>query len=330
MVALLLYGYSRGLYSSRQLARACEERVDVMAVTGLNRPDFRTIADFRKRHLVALSDLFVQVLRLYRAAGLVQFAHVAVDGTKLKANASRHKAMSYGRMKTAEPALAAEVEAWLDRAREADAAEDPAHGLELRGDETPDWMADKQQRLEAIRAAKAALEAEAADPPDPEDESGPGASSGMRWQGRLLRGEDGCPPDRAQRNFTDPDSRILPTRDGYVQGYNGQIAVDAAHQVIVAHRLVTNSADYRALVPLVDGVRAAGSLRRCRLCQRGEPGRAAGAGDHGLSRSRPCASRRGGCGRSPEADQNASHERDGRPPEAGWPQKPLPPQEAGR
>ena len=148
MVALLLYGYSRGLYSSRQLARACEERVDVMAVAGLNRPDFRTIAAFRKRHLVALSDLFVQVLRLCRAAGLVQFAHVAVDGTKLKANASRHKAMSYGRMKTAEPALAAEVDAWLDRAREADAAEDRAHGPEFRGDETPAWMADKQRRLD--------------------------------------------------------------------------------------------------------------------------------------------------------------------------------------
>ena len=109
MAALLLYGYSRGLYSSRQLARACEERVDVMAVTGLNRPDFRTIADFRKRPLAALSDLFVQVLRLCRAAGLVQFTHVAVDETKLKANASRHKAMSYGRMRTAELALAAEV-----------------------------------------------------------------------------------------------------------------------------------------------------------------------------------------------------------------------------
>ena len=117
-------------------------------------------------------------------------------------------------------------------------------------------MADKQRRLETIRAAKAALEAEAADPPNPEDESGPGASSGMRWQGRPLRGEDGGPPDPAQRNFTDPDSRILPTRDGFVQGYNGQIAVDAVHQVIVAHRLVTNSADYRALVPLVDDVTA--------------------------------------------------------------------------
>src|SRR5919112_648675 len=211
MVALLLYGYSRGLYSSRQLARACKERVDVMAVTGLNRPDFRTIADFRKRHLTALSDLFVQVLQLCRAAGLVQFGHVA---------------------------------------------EDREHGADRRGDEMPDWMADKQRRLAAIRAAKAALEAEAAEPPDPDDESGPGASSGMRWQGRALRGEEGGPPDRAQRNFTDPDSRILPTRDGFIQGYNGQIAVDAGHQVIVAHRLVTTSADYRALMPLVDSIHA--------------------------------------------------------------------------
>src|SRR5918993_4428166 len=256
MVALLLYGYSRGLYSSRQLARACKERVDVMAVTGLNRPDFRTIADFRKRHLAALSDLFVQVLQLCRAAGLVQFGHVAVDGTKVKANASRHTAMSYARMKTTEQALSAEVDAWLDRAHEADAAEDQEHGADWRGDEMPEWMADKQRRLAAIRAAKAALEAEAANPPEPDDDCGPGASSGMRWQGRALRGEDGGPPDRAQRNFTDPDSRILPTRDGFVQGYNGQIAVDAAHQVILAHRLVTTSADYRALVPLVDGMRA--------------------------------------------------------------------------
>jgi hypothetical protein len=254
MVALLLYGYSRGIYSSRQLARACEERVDVMAVTGLNRPDFRTIADFRKRHLAALSALFVQVLQLCREAGLVQFGHVAVDGTKLKANASRHKAMSYGRMKMTEPVLASEVEGWLARANEVDATEDREHGLDRRGDEMPDWMADKQRRLEAIRAARAALEAEAANPPDTDDKSGPGASSGIRWQGRPLRGEDGGPPDRAQKNFTDPDSRILPTRDGFIQGYNGQIAVDAAHQVIVAHRLVTTSADYRALVPLVDDI----------------------------------------------------------------------------
>src|SRR5215216_2338917 len=146
MVALLLYGYARGLYSSRQLARACEERVDVMAVTGLNRPDFRTIADFRKRHLAALSDLFVQVLRLCRAAGLVQFGHVAVDGTKLKANASRHKAMSYARMKITEQALAAEVDAWLVQADQADAAEDHEHGSDQRGDEMPAWRRSEPPR----------------------------------------------------------------------------------------------------------------------------------------------------------------------------------------
>jgi Transposase and inactivated derivatives len=146
MVALLLYGYSHGLYSSRRLARACEERLDVMAVTGMNRPDFRTIAKFRRRHLAALADLFVQVLRLCRAAGLVSLGHVAVDGTKVKANASRHKAMSYGRMKTAEPKLAAEVAQWLTKADAADAAEDQAHG-ESRGDELPAWAADKAKLL---------------------------------------------------------------------------------------------------------------------------------------------------------------------------------------
>jgi len=252
LVALLLYGYSRGVYSSRQLARACEERVDFMALTGLNRPDFRTISDFRKRHLSALAGLFGQVLKLCRAAGLVQLGHVAVDGTKLKANASRHKAMSYGRMKTAERELAAEVQTWLDRAGREDAAEDKTHGADRRGDELPDWAADKQRRLAKIREAKALLEAEAAADADTPDDDGPGPSSGMRRSGRSLRAKDGGPPDRAQRNFTDGDSRILPTRDGFIQGYNGQIAVDAAHQVILAHRLVTNAADYHALVPLID------------------------------------------------------------------------------
>lgn len=333
MVALLLYGYSRGLYSSRQLARSCEERVHVMAVTGLNRPDFRTISDFRKRHLVALSDLFVQVLRLCRAAGLVQFAHVAVDGTKLKTNASRHKAMSYGRMKTVEPALAAEVDAWLEQACEADAAEDVAHGAARRGDETPDWMADKQRRLETIRAARAALEAEATDPPAPEDESGPGASSGMRWQGRPLRGEDGGPPDRAQRNFTDPDSRILPTRDGFVQGYNGQIAVDAAHQVIVAHRLVTNSADSRALVPLINDARA--HLGRKPREVSGDAGFANEGNldalkqrtDHRLSGARPGAPWPARRNRASQTDKDTPDACHGHAVETGRPTEPLPSQE---
>lgn len=256
MVALLLYGYSHGLYSSRRLAKACEERLDVMAVTGMNRPDFRTIAKFRRRHLTALSELFVQVLQLCRAAGLVSLGHVAVDGTKVKANASRHKAMSYGRMKTAEPKLAAEVAQWLTKADDADAAEDQAHG-ESRGDELPAWAADKAKRLARIRAAKAALEAEARQPPRDDDEQGPGPSSGMRHKGRPERAADGGPPDRAQVNFTDPDSRILPTRDGFIAGYNGQVAVDAAHQVIVAQRLVTTAADQKGLVPLVEAISAA-------------------------------------------------------------------------
>jgi len=256
MVAMLLYGYSRGVYSSRRLAQACEERVDFMAVTGLNKPDFRTIAEFRRRHLKALSDLFVQVLRLCQTAGLVKLGHVAVDGTKLKANASRHKAMSYGRMKTAEPKLAAEVEAWLKAAEAQDRAEDAELGAELRGDETPDWMADKQRRLERIRTAKAQLEAEAKINPADLDPDGPGPSSGMQERGRRKQTNEGDPPDKAQRNFTDPDSRIQPSHGGFIAGYNGQIAVDAAHQIIVSQQLATNPADFAALVPLVDQAKA--------------------------------------------------------------------------
>jgi hypothetical protein len=183
-------------------------------------------------------------------------------------------------------------------------------------------MADKQRRLERIRTAKAALEADATDPPDPDDESGPGPSSDMRWQGRPLRDENGDPPDRAQCNFTDPDSRILPTRDGFVQDYNGQIAVDAAHQVIVAHRHVTNSADSRALVPLVDDVRAhLGRKARevsgdSRLCQRGEPIGAEAAQDHGLSGPGPGPPWRGERNGAAQADEDALDERHGRMPEA--------------
>lgn len=256
MVALLLYAYSRGVYSSRRIAQACEERVDFMAVTGLNKPDFRTISEFRRRHLTALAGLFAQVLKLCQAAGLVRLGHVAVDGTKVKANASRHKAMSYGRMKETEPKLAAQVEAWLKAAEAQDRAEDAEHGADRRGDETPDWMADKQRRLERIRQAKAQLEAEAKADPCDIDPDGPGPSSGMQERGNRKRSAKGTVPDKAQRNFTDPDSRIQPSQGGFIAGYNGQIAVDHAHQIIVAQRLATNPADYAALVPLVDQARA--------------------------------------------------------------------------
>jgi hypothetical protein len=222
MVALLLHAFTQGLYASRRIARACEERLDFMAVTGMQRPDFRTISDFRKRHLAALAALFVQILQLCRKAGLVELGHVALDGTKLAANASKHKAMSYGRLRQAEATLATEVEGWLAAAAAADDADDAAHGPDRRGDELPDWLADKQARLARLRAAKAALAAEAkAEPPPPGAEPGP--SSGMSDHGRPQRAQDGGPPERAQRNFTDPDSRILKTRDGFIQGYNGQL-----------------------------------------------------------------------------------------------------------
>jgi transposase len=255
MVALLLYAYSRGVYSSRRIAQGCEERLDFMAVTAMNKPDFRTIAKFRQRHLKALGDLFVQVLKLCRAAGLVKLGHVALDGTKVQANASRHKAMSYARMLQAEKKLAAEVATWFARAEASDAAEDREHGAERRGDEMPDWVADKAARLERIRAAKAALEAEAKAPPSGDDD-GPGPSSGMVGRNGRARGATpDVPPDKAQRNFTDPDCRILPTKGGVVAGYNAQIAVDGAHQIIISQRVQTSPADCKALAPLLAAAR---------------------------------------------------------------------------
>jgi len=244
MTALLLYAYSQGVYSSRRIARACEERVDFMAVTGLNQPDFRTISDFRKRHLDALKGLFTQILELCQAAGLVKLGHVALDGTKIKANASKHKAMSYGRMKTAEQKLAAEVADWMKQAEATDKTEDREKGPDRRGDETPEWVANKAQRLAKIREAKAALEAQA------------------KAAARRKDGDDdpdappGVPADKAQRNFTDSESRIMKTNDGFIQGYNGQAAVDAEHQIIVACDLSNQGPDSPQMLGIVDQIEA--------------------------------------------------------------------------
>jgi len=162
MTAKLLYAYCSGLYSSRRIAKACSERVDFMMIVAHDAPDFRTIADFRKRHLSALGRLFLQVLKLAEKAGLAKLGHVALDGTKIKANASKHKAMSYERMKTRETELRAEVDRWLEAAQAADAQEDKLHGASRRGDEMPGWIADKQERVAKIREAREALEAKAA------------------------------------------------------------------------------------------------------------------------------------------------------------------------
>ena len=161
MTALLLYSYCCGIYSSRRIAKACRERVDFMSIVGSDAPDCHTISEFRRRHLEALSALFTQILHLCETAGLVKLGHVALDGTKIKANASKHKAMSYERMEKRAAELEAEVAKWLEAAEATDAEEDKRCGADKTGEEMPDWIADKKQRAERIRQAKAELEAEA-------------------------------------------------------------------------------------------------------------------------------------------------------------------------
>lgn len=260
MTALLLHGYASGIYASRRIGKAAVERADFMMIVAGDPPDFRTISDFRKRHLKALAALFVQVLKLAEKAGLVKLGHVALDGTKIKANASKHKAMSYERMKKREAELKAEVDRWLEAAEAADAAEDKLYG-DKRGDELPDWVADKAQRLEKIREAKAALEAEAKAAAEAESKARAEADASRRAEGRRKTGKTPAPPrtepdGKAQRNFTDPESRILKTKDGYIQGYNAQAAVDGTAQIIVAHGLTDASNDQAQLAPLLDGIRA--------------------------------------------------------------------------
>ena len=260
MTALLLHGYASGIYSSRRIARASVQRADFMMIAAGDAPDFRTISEFRRRHLKALAGLFVQVLRLAEQAGLVKLGHVALDGTKLKANASKHKAMSYSRMKKREAELAAEVDRWLSAAEAADREEDALYG-DRRGDEMPGWVADKQKRLEKLRQAKAELEAEAKAAAEAELKAraktqGQPRANGGKKPGRPAAPAKAEPDGKAQRNFSDPESRILKTRDGFIQGYNAQAAVDGTAQIIVAHTLTNSSSDQAELAPLLDGIRA--------------------------------------------------------------------------
>lgn len=260
MTALLLHGYASGIYASRRIAKASVERADFMMIVAGDPPDFRTISDFRRRHLKALAALFVQVLKLAQKAGLVKLGHVALDGTKIKANASKHKAMSYERMKKREAELKAAVDRWLAAAEAADAEEDKLYA-DTRGDELPEWVADQAQRLEKIRQAKAALEAEAKAAAEAESKARAEADASRQAEGRRKTGKTPAPPktepdSKAQRNFTDPESRILKTKDGYIQGYNAQAAVDGTAQIIVAHGLTNASNDQAQLAPLLDGIRA--------------------------------------------------------------------------
>jgi transposase len=238
MVKVLLYGYSTGVYSSRKLARQLTDSVAFRFLAAGNAPDFRTLSEFRKRHGTALAGLFQQVLRLCRRAGLVKLGQVAVDGTKLKANASKHKAMSYRRMQETDAALTAEVAELLRRAEVADRDEDARYGAEQRGEELPAELARRESRLAKIREAKAALEAEAR----------------AQAQAKGKPPDDARPPDKAQRNFTDPESKIQKTSDGFIQGYNAQLAVDATAQVIVAQHVTPTSPDAEQLQPVVTAV----------------------------------------------------------------------------
>ena len=240
MVKVLLYGYCVGVASSRRIAQRLHEDIAFRVLAANNTPDFRTISDFRKDNLDALSGLFLQILALCQQAGMVKLGHVALDGTKVRANASKHKAMSYKRMREKEAQLSAEVDELLRRADEVDEDEDRRYGADKRGDELSGELAFREGRLEKIREAMAALESEAEAAADQAEAD--------------VRNHPGVPDDKAQRNFTDAESRIMPAPGGreFVQAYNCQAAVDSANQVIVAAQATNQTSDKQQAVPMME------------------------------------------------------------------------------
>jgi transposase len=258
MVKVLLYAYCVGLPSSRRIERGLVEDVALRYLAANNTPDFRTISDFRKRHLEALRGLFGQVLKLCQKSGLVKLGHVALDGTKMKANASKHKAMSYGRMKKTEAELQAEVDELLRRADEIDEAEDAEYGRDKRGDELPVELAHREGRLKKIREAKAEIEREAREEAEAKKAEGEKRAA-KDPQHSHPRTPDPTPKDKTQKNFTDPDSRIMPRpgdRLAFMQAYNCQAAVDGKEQVIVAADVVQGTNDSEQAEPMLKQVEA--------------------------------------------------------------------------
>lgn len=253
MVTVLLYAYATGTFSSRRIARKLEEDVAYRVLAAGNFPAHRTIADFRQQHLAAFATLFVRVVQIAREAGVVHLGSLAVDGTKIKANASKHKAMSYGRMRHDEQRLRSEIAALLTQAQAVDVAEDAAHGPDVRGDALPAELQRREERLAKIAAAKARLEARQA---DADRQRGRTPDDGRKSRRRPFARDFGVPPDEAQDNFTDPESRIMKTSQGFDQCYNGQIAVDEATQVIVATGLTNSAADQGQLLPVITTVEA--------------------------------------------------------------------------
>lgn len=238
MTKVLVYGYCVGVFSSRRIERRLVEDIAFRVLAADNQPNFRTISDFRKVHLQTLEGLFEQVLKIALEAGAMKIGRVALDGTKVKANASKHKAMSYDRMKEKEKELKAEVKQLLEQAEAADAEEDTRYGKDRRGDELPAELQRRETRLNKIRQAKRALEARArakatAEGADPKEAK---------------------PKDKDQYNFTDPESRIMKGADGFVQAYNAQAAVEPDLQLIVGQTVTAASNDKEQLLPMLEVV----------------------------------------------------------------------------
>jgi transposase len=255
MVTLLVYAYSVGVCSSRKIAAACERNLAFRAIVGDDPPDFRTISDFRKIHQAAFRPLFVEVLRLAGALGLVQLGNLSTDGTKMGANASRHKAMSYGYMNKDIDRLEAEIEHLLQQAEQVDAAQDAALGSR-RGDELPAELKRREDRLAKIREAKARLEAEARVKAEEEQQRRDQEQAQRAAEGRQRRGKEPAPSDptpaaKAQTNFTDPEAKIMKqSNKGFDYSFNAQAVVDGANQIMVAAEVTRAANDKQQAVPM--------------------------------------------------------------------------------
>ena len=256
MVKVLVYGYATGVFSSRKMERRLHEDLAFRMLGAGNFPRHRTIRDFRALHLKELSDLFVQVVKLAQEMGLVKLGTVAIDGTKIKANASRHKAMSYERMQQAEGELKAQIDALLERAKSTDATEADEPEVDI-----PAEIERREDRLKAITEARKRIDKRQRDADiergrSPDDECKARDVEGKPTGARYKR-EFGVPESKAQDNFTDPDSRIMKRAGGgFDASYNAQTAVDEEAKIIVAAELGNNAADVGQLVPMLDAVKA--------------------------------------------------------------------------
>jgi transposase len=236
MTKVLVYGYCVGVFSSRRIERRLEEDIAFRVLAADNHPNFRTISDFRKIHLQTLAGLFEQVLKIALEAGAMKVGRIALDGTKVKANASKHKAMSYDRMEEKEKQLKAEVKQLLEQAEATDEDEDARYGKEQRGDDLPAELERRETRRKRIKEAQRALEERAR-------------------QKAASEGSDpkqAKPQEKDQYNFTDPESRIMKSGDGFVQGYNAQAAVEPVLQLIVGQAVTQATNDKEQMTPMMD------------------------------------------------------------------------------